>query len=48
MCVDAKAASGQLGEMRSSCEVEDVHVVKDVVSVNSPKDEGYQSARSEA
>ncbi len=35
--VDAKA--GHLGEICSSGEVEDVHVVKDVVSVEPAKDE---------
>ena len=37
LCVNAKA--GHLGEIRSCGEVENVHVVKDVVSVEPPKDE---------
>ena len=37
LCIDAKA--GHLWEIRGSGEVEDMHVVKDVVSVEPPKDE---------
>ena len=37
LCIDAKTS--HLGEIRSSGEVEDVYVVKDVMSVEPTKDE---------
>jgi hypothetical protein len=37
LCVDAKA--GHLGEIRGRGEVEDVHVIKNVVSVETAKNE---------